>query len=240
MNVSFRVLSIVAAVFAISVGSTCQASTVTLSATQDTTIYSNLVNNSGGGHAFGIAGFANNGNERRYLVQFDLTGIAPGSTVNSAQLDLVVEQIGISGGNFELHQVNAAWGEGTQTGNQGGAASAGDATWNASQFGSVNWATPGGTFFTPVLNTTNITSTGTSSFNTSANFVSAIQTIVDNPSQNFGFIISTTDSASAIRIGTREGGNAPSLVVDFTAVPEPTTLPILLLGLVGLSRRRTR
>jgi len=40
------------------------AQTFNFNAIADSTIYSNLVNNNGGGHAFSIAGVANNGMER--------------------------------------------------------------------------------------------------------------------------------------------------------------------------------
>jgi hypothetical protein len=217
-----------------------QAAEIILTAAADTTVYSNNVNNNGGGHSFGIAGQANNGNSRNMLLRFDLSGVAPGSIVNSARLDLNVSQIGNTGGNFELFRINTDWGEGSQTGNQGAAASAGDATWNEAEFGSSNWSTPGGTFFAPVLNNVSITSVGTSSFNSTANFTTAVQAMVDDPTQNFGFLISSSDVSSAIRIGSREGGNPASLAVDFTAVPEPTSSAIFLLGVVGLSLRRTK
>ena len=236
MNVYLRLLTVMVVLSFVSIG---RADTITLSATEDTTIYSNLVNNSGGGHNFGIAGQASNGNDRRFLLRFDLTGIAPGSTVTSAQLDLDILQVGNSGGSFELFRIDTDWGEGTQTGNQGNAAGAGDATWNEAEFGSVDW-TPGGSFFDPVLSNVQVSSTGISSFNSSANFTSAIQAIVDDPTQNFGFLISSPDTNSAVRIGSREGASAPQLSVEFTAVPEPTTLPILLFGMAGLSFFRSK
>ena len=221
--------------------SVCNAQTLDLDAIEDTTIYSNVVDNNGGGHAFNIAGTANNGNERRSLLRFDLAGIAPGSTVNSASLDLDITQVGNTGGTFQLFRLDTDWGEGSGVGNQGAAALAGEATWNSAEFGSVDWATPGGSFFPQLLSEVSITSTGVSSFSSSDNFIDAIQSIVDDPTQNFGFLISSSSGAgSAIRIGSREGGSAASLSVDFTAIPEPTGISILALSLAGLCLRRSK
>ena len=220
--------------------SVCNAQTVNLDATEDTTIYSENVDNNGGGHAFSIAGTANNGNERRSLLQFDLSGIAPGSLVNSASLDLDITQVGNTGGTFQLFRLDTDWAEGRGVGNQGAAALAGEATWNSAEFGSVDW-TPGGSFFPQLLSEVSITSTGEASFSSSDNFIDAIQSIVDDPTQNFGFLISSSSGAgSAIRIGSREGGSAASLSVDFTAIPEPTGISILALSLVGLCLRRSK
>ena len=220
--------------------SVCNAQTVNLDATEDTTIYSENVDNNGGGHAFSIAGTANNGNERRSLLQFDLSGIAPGSLVNSASLDLDITQVGNTGGTFQLFRLDTDWAEGRGVGNQGAAALAGEATWNSAEFGSVDW-TPGGSFFPQLLSEVSITSTGEASFSSSDNFIDAIQSIVDDPTQNFGFLISSSSGdGSAIRSGSREGGSAASLSVDFTAIPEPTGISVLALSLVGLCLRRSK
>jgi hypothetical protein len=242
MKYSLQFLFVVSTVMVAQLGASAfsYAQQVTVAATADTTIYSNNVNNSGGAHSFGIAGIANNGNVRNMLLLFDLSGIAPGSTVSSATLDLSVSQIGNTGGNFELFRVDTSWGEGNETGNQGSAASAGDATWNEAEFGSTSWSTPGGTFFAPLLDDVSITSVGTSTFDSTANFTSAVQAMVDDPTQNFGFLISSQDSNSAIRIGTREGGAPASLTIEISSVPEPSSSAVIFLGLARFVLRRRK
>jgi len=216
-----------------------QTITQSFSATADSTIYSNNVDNNGGGNLFGIAGFANNGNERRFLTQFDLSSIAPGSIVTSASLDLNVAQSNSGGGNFELYRVDTAWNEGIQSGNQGAAATTGEVTWNEAQNGLVDW-TDGGSFFSPVLSQASITSNGPATLTSSADFVSAVQALVDDPTSNFGFILVGQDPGSALRFDTSDAGVAPSLSVSFTSVPEPTTglLGLSLLGGLLLQRRK--
>ena len=236
----YRALTVFASVCFICLQTSVCSAQISLDAIEDTTIYSENVDNNGGGHAFNIAGTANNGNERRSLLRFDLAGIAPGSTVNSASLDLDITQVGNTGGIFQLFRLDTDWAEGRGVGNQGAAALAGEATWNSAEFGSVDW-TPGGSFFPQLLSDVSITSTGVSSFSSSDNFIDAIQSIVDDPTQNFGFLISSSSGAgSAIRIGSREGGSAASLSVDFTAIPEPTGISILALSLAGLCLRRSK
>ena len=139
-----------------------------------------------------------------------------------------------------MFRLDTDWGEGSRVGNQGAAALAGEATWNSAEFGSVDW-TPGGSFFPQLLSEVSISSTGEASFSSSDNFIDAIQSIVDDPTQNFGFLISSSSgNGSAIRIGSREGGSAASLSVDFTAIPEPTGISVLALSLVGLCLRRSK
>ena len=219
--------------------STTTADTVTIDASADTTIYSNQVNNNGGGNAFTISGIANNGASRRMLLNFDLTGVAPGSVITSASLNVTVNQASSGGGNFQLFQVDTDWVEGNKTGNQGSIASNGEATWNEAQRNVLDW-TDGGSFLAPLLNQTSITAVGTSNFATSTNFVSAAQSMVDTPANNFGFIVIGTDASSALRFDTRDSGQVAQLTLEFTAIPEPTSGLVLGLGCLFVAIRRRR
>ena len=125
----YRTLTVFASVCFLCLQTSVCSAQISLDAIEDTTIYSENVDNNGGEHAFSIAGTANNGNERRSLLQFDLSGIAPGSLVNSASLDLDITQVGNTGGTFQLFRLDTDWAEGRGVGNQGAAALAGEATW---------------------------------------------------------------------------------------------------------------
>jgi len=220
------------------------ADTVTINADADTTIYSDNVDNNGGGHNFGIAGFSNSGNERRLLMLFDLTGIAAGSTINQVSLDIDALRVNRGGGDFRLYRVNRGWGEGNKSGNRGAAATSGEATWADARYPNLDWvnSAQGGSWFAPILDQASINSTGVATFDSSTAFVSSLQAMLDNPSENWGFLIRGIDNnVGAVRFGTREGGSAARLNVDFTrAVPEPGSMSLLLAAGVGLIFRRRR
>ncbi len=102
------------------------------------------------------------------FIEFNIAGSVPaGSTIDSVQLTLFLNQVAGSGGGtgmgsgasstIDLFKMSKNWGEGTaQTVSpptdslggqgQGAAASSGDATWNANFFGTSTWTNPGGDF----------------------------------------------------------------------------------------------
>ncbi|MSU66688.1 MAG: hypothetical protein EXS38_11430 [Opitutus sp.] len=94
--------------------------------------------------------------------------------------------------------------------------------------------TPPGGDFAPAVSASQLVSgsTGTATF-TGAGLVADVQAWVNNPATNFGWImVAQNESAAAVRFTSREGANAPSLVVDFTAptggssrAPTVTTQP---------------
>ena len=219
---------------------TLGAQTFDFDAVADATIYSNVADNNGGGHGFSIAGRANNGNERRTLLLFDLSSIAPGTSVQSASLDLAVNRIGsVGGGTFELFELDTRWNEGVGTGNQGAAALAGEVTWNEAQSGVVDW-TDGGSFSPTLLSQNTISSVGTTSFESTLDFTSAVQRMIDNPATNFGFILRSTDPSSAVRLDTRDSGTPARLSVNVSVVPEPMAGVLIGFALLGGVLRRRR
>ena len=120
-----------------------------------------------------------------------------------------------------MFELDTAWNEGTGTGNQGATALPGEVTWNEAQSGLLDW-TDGGSFSSTVLSQNSIGSVGTTSFGNTLDFTSAVQGIVDSPGTNFGFILISSDPASAIRIDTGDFGTPARLSVTVAAVPEPS------------------
>lgn len=131
----------------------------------------------------------------------------------------------------------AGWGEGNGSDHGGSAAGANQATWN-NRLGSSGspWTTAGGDFSPTVSATRAIAGFGTYSFSSTANLVSDVQ----------GWLVqseSEVTPTSIRRFANRtDVPNAPTLTIQYTAAPEPTTLSLGALGLLagGLFRRRAK
>jgi hypothetical protein len=225
---------------------TASAASVVLTPTLDTSIYSEGDASNALGALF--AGRNKGGGIRRTLMQFDVVGsaIPAGSVINSVTLTMAQLKAGgdvTPADQFELHPVLKPWGEGTSTGTgQGGSATPGDATWNFQIFNTTAWTNPGGDIGsvsgTVSLGTTNQSYT----FSSQAGMVADVQQWLDSPSANFGWMLrATTESGgnTAREFGSSEFGTAPSLTINYTAVPEPGALGLLatFVGL-GLSKRK--
>ncbi|MDO8538833.1 MAG: DNRLRE domain-containing protein [Opitutaceae bacterium] len=200
------------------------AATATLRPNKDNTLYGNgTANLSNGAGSFLFAGTSGEKRVLRSLVRFDIGGSIPtGARINSVTLTLTINTPKNFTNTVQLHRVLADWGEGTSIAPMGGgggaAATTGDATWNARFFNTALWATPGGDF-SPTISASQRVSglSGTFAF-TSAGMTADVQAWVDNPNANFGWILVAQDEAGpAVRFGSRESAQAPSLVVDFTA-----------------------
>jgi hypothetical protein len=223
------------------------------------------VNNSlGAGQAI-FAGTNAQSSPRRGLIQFDIASSIPaGSTINSVQLTLFLNQIGsaaTSSPTIRLYHLANDWGEGI-AGNsingvsgigQGFAAGEGDATWNARHFSATTptlWNSAGGDFAatgTAALAIVGTTLNTPYTWGSTTALVADVQSWLNNPSSNFGWILKSDDelTASSVRgFWTREaartgqGAFVPQLQVAYTAVPEPsTTIFLLAASLLRLKRR---
>ena len=137
---------------------------------------------------------------------------------------------------FDLFSVRTAWGEGSGAGNNGSAASAGEATWNNALHGTSPWTAPGGTIGTDYAAASSASTfvSGTGSYQwTGAGIASDVQGWV---------LISQSEGVANTvrRFGSREGGAVASLPIDFTAIPEPSIGALFLLGLLALGKWRKR
>lgn len=189
----------------------------------------------------------------RSVFGYDLSAIPAGATINSVQFRLTPVTTDATSADgvvtLELLQLTSPFTEGT--GNASGVANA-DVSWNNRATG-IQWTTGGGDLGAMLSSTTaNPRSPGTAvNFGTSANFVSAIQTVVDGDGM-FYFAVkgdSSVESQNTRKIffvGSGEHttpGSRPLLTIDYTApVPEPGTLFILgaiaACGLIVLRRRK--
>ncbi len=214
-----------------------KADTVLINPSKDNSIYSENNNSNALGGLF--AGTTTGGSVRRALLQFDLSGIQVGSTINSVSLGLTQTRHGASSiaQTFELHRLSAAWGEGTSiaTG-QGATPTNGDATWNFRQFSStspLSWTSPGGDFVaTSGIATIGVLDSTVYTFSSQSGMVADVQNWLNTPTSNFGWILKAENESFAqdTRVfGSRESAvGRPTLTVNFTAVPEPSSLVFLV------------
>jgi len=215
---------------------TSKADTLSLPAAADTFINSGSPGNSAGGNAWFDAGADGQltPGVRRGLLRFNLTSLPSGATITSAVVQLTVIRVPFSGpinSTFDLRRVTAAWGEGTNSGSSGLPAVTGDATWTARILGTANWTAAGAlndaaanaSASTPVGSTPNATYLWSG-----AGLVSDVQLWLNNPSQNFGWLLTSQDEASGRTVrgfAARENGaSVPMLQIGYKPPPTPPLL----------------
>lgn len=218
---------------------------VTLVPSQDNTLYEDAegaLSNGAGQHLFvGRTGQNNNGTVRRALVRFDVAAVVPsGALIDSVSLTLNVSRVppGAETHTATLHRVTADWGEGdADAGGQEGSgtsATSGDATWVHTFFDGSQWETPGGDFEATAIASAEIGGPGSYTWGSTAAMTANVQSWLDAPDQNFGWIIVGTEGANqtARRFDSREHpteANRPMLRVYYsqTTAAEETETPAL-------------
>ncbi len=208
--------------------------TITVSATQDNTIYGEATNNSNGAGQSVTAGVTQAGSIRRGFLRFDLAAVPAGATITNVSLRLVVDRTVTGTQNMFLQKVLQAWGEGASEalGTASGigiAAAANDATWtcsfaNGSGGCTTAWSTSGGTFSATPSATTAVTGVGAYTWSGSQ-AISDVQQWVNNSSSNFGWVLRADEVApgSAKRFVSRTNvivADRPALTITYnTALP---------------------
>src|SRR5947208_2287951 len=169
-----------------------RAASANVAAVADTTLQSAYPSeNFGDGTSF-QAGGRRKGGAARGLLRFDLSSSVPaGSTVNSVTLTLSITATPAGGPSsfFDLRRVQASWGEGNKTDHGGSPATAGEATWTSRLTGSSLWISPGGDFSGVVSASRSMGGDGSYTFASTANLVGDVQSWVNNPANNFGWIV---------------------------------------------------
>ena len=215
------------------------ADMVTITSDRDSGIYaasSDLAN--GAGPSFLVGKTGSNGITRA-LMRFDVAGTVPdGATVNSAALTLRMIQTRAPATDVSLHRVLKDWGEGTSSATgccgsgvgAGDPSTPGDATWEHTFFDSDLWTTPGGDFAPTASATANVGLVGSYTWGSTAQLAADVQSWLDDPANNFGWIAiggeaPVLDSLGKV-FGSHQNGtaaNRPALEIDFD-------LPVLTPG----------
>jgi hypothetical protein len=209
------------------------ANTISINPSKDNTLYQynpseGDLSNGAGFHFF--AGENATGETRRGVIAFDIAGhIPPGSTIIAVSLSLNMSMTAFdTARTIELHVLLADWGEGTShaPGGEGGGAPAtlGDATWRHRFYDTIFWTTQGGDFSGTVSASQAVGPIGVYTWS-STQMLADVQSWVDNPASNFGWLVLGDESTTAMakRFDTRESANPPVLTILFT--PSPRVMP---------------
>ena len=178
------------------------ATRITLNPIKDATLYESAdgsVSNGAGGHLF--SGTNNGGNIRRIVIAFDIAGNIPaGATISSVSLRLNMSRTAAgSAKTFSLHKLLADWGQGSSDAEQnegkGIASTPGDATWVHRFFNTETWEEAGGDFSEAASASTEVSDLGPYIW-ASPEMMADVQSWVDNPDSNFGWVLIGDESAN--------------------------------------------
>jgi hypothetical protein len=188
------------------------------STTKDNTIFSETnidgaqeSNGSGDSIFVGRTGSSNQGSVRRGLVYFDLSGVPQSATILSATLRMSSLRDVNGPRAIGLHRALAQWGEGASisSGGTGALAQPGDATWLHRFYSSTLWTTAGGDFAPNESTSTTVTLSGTYSWPSTPQSVADVQSWVNSPSGNAGWLVMGDESTlqTAKQFASREHPN---------------------------------
>ena len=191
---------------------------------RDTTIFSEGgLSNGGGDHVF--TGLTNQDALRRTLIAFDLSEIPEGATIASAVLTFRVSQVQVNArdATINAHRLSSDWGEGTvdAAGQEGRGATSrdGDATWDDNFQGESSWETPGGDFDSEASGTGVAGNAGSVLTIAGEGLAADVQSWIDNPDGNFGWILVSDGQARRYNSSNNENvdeGLHPRLTITFT------------------------
>ena len=174
----------------------------------------------------------------RAVIAFDINSAIPaGSIITDVQLELNALKAGPGSGDdsYTIHRLLKDWGEGTSNafGGAGAPSTPGDATWIHTFFDTETWSNPGGDFEAAPSATETVSGLGLKTWGSTPQMIADVQSWLDNPASDFGWILigDESTSASARQFGSRESTSAaPALKITY--VPEPGTLGLIFIGLL--------
>src|SRR4029077_18365848 len=234
---SLITLTLTAALSCVGAG-LADAAMISINPSKDNTLYEYVpangdVSNGAGFHFF--TGTTATDLIRRGVIAFDIAGnIPPGSIITGVSLSINMSlTIDGTGRTTELHKLLADWGEGTShaSGGEGGGAPAtpNDATWRHRFYDTIFWTTQGGDFSATVSASQSVGPVGQYTWS-SAQMVADVQSWVNNPASNFGWLVLGDESVagSAKRFDTRESASPPVLTIEYRSgqsAPRPRPTP---------------
>jgi len=138
---------------------------------------------------------------RRALVGFDVYGYVPaGATVDSVRLSLTAITGSLTPYRARLYRLVRDWGESASNATlqpDGAPAAPGDATWTNRFWPDSTWSSPGGDFVSVPSGSTDVAGAIVRyTFNTTPQMVTDVQAWLDDPSINFGWIITGNENAA--------------------------------------------
>ena len=220
-----------------SAASSASAAMISIFPSKDNTLYEydpaeGDHSNGAGFHFF--AGENGMGELRRGVLAFDVAGtIPPGSTITAVTLSMNMSMTQAGAVTVELHKLLADWGEGTSHApmgeGDGAPATPNDATWRHRFFDTVFWTTQGGDFSATVSASQSVGGIGQYTWS-SAQMVADVQSWLDNPASNFGWLVLGGETAIAMakRFDSRESASPPMLTIEFSGprmAPSPRSRP---------------
>ncbi|HEU5180198.1 MAG TPA: DNRLRE domain-containing protein [Candidatus Polarisedimenticolia bacterium] len=168
---------------------------------------------------------------RRALLAFDVALIPPGSTVKKAVLSLNLSATNSGPAAVSIRRVIADWGEGTSvsSGGAGAPSTDGDATWLHRFYEQTLWTQPGGDFDAAIIATATVDQPGLYLWETNEAMVAEVQSWLDHPDANFGWILVGDESrpTTVKRFDSRETAdeaNRPVLYVEYSPPCSPDPL----------------
>jgi len=203
------------------------AETVYLQASQDNTLYDSptgRLSNGSGEHLF--SGMTLELERRRAVIAFKDLGVIPDeATITSARLHLNLSKENSGPSPINLYRLTRDWGEGSSNAaeNEGRGANSetGDATWAHTFWPNRVWLETGGDFVQTSSAEQIVILPGAYTFGSTAEMTADVQLWLDQPSQNFGWILTgdETRRSTAKRFDSRENENEawrPVLEVVFS------------------------
>ncbi len=206
---------------------------VQIGAAKDNTLYESVpdsLSNGLGQYFFaGRTGAGGGFKIRRGLIAFNIASNIPaGATIQSVTLTLSMNKTISGDQTVSLHKLTADWGEGTSDAlfneGMGAPATTNDATWLHRFYNSILWTAAGGDFNPSASASTTVGGIAFYNFGSTSQMIADIQDWLDNPGNNFGWILigNESDSITAKRFSSKQDTSEtswPNLAVTYLPPP---------------------